>query len=281
VTVLSGAAWLAWRNNRQAAMIGGVLAFGAAVALMVVAILEVAEPTASVHTMSTAFRAVLISAPAVAGVFIGAPLLSADFERGTYLLTWTQGMTRRHWAAANLSLLIALSALAAAVMSVGAQIWIAHLPNTFDSTWGMYDLQAPIVFSYVLFAVTLGAAAGAALRRTVPAMAATLGLFIAIRVAFVELARPHLLPTITRVVIGGTGTKSVVPPGAGYVDATFLDSHLNPLAPGSPIGAITPISLVYQPPSHFWPMQGIESGIFVVLASALLVAALRFTTRDA
>ena len=52
-------------------------------------------------------------------------------------------------------------------------------------------------------------------------------------------------------------------------------------APGSPVGANTPISLVYQPPSHFWPMQGIEAGIFVVLALALLVAALRFATRDA
>jgi hypothetical protein len=107
------------------------------------------------------------------------------------------------------------------------------------------------------------------------------GIFIAVRVAFVQLARPHLLPTITRVVVGGTGANSVVPPGAGYVDATFLDSHLSPLAPDSPIGANTPISLVYQPVSHFWPMQGIEAGIFVVLALALLVAALRFATRDA
>jgi hypothetical protein len=262
-------------------VIGGVLAFGAAAALVVVAILEIAEPTRSVHTMSTAFQPLLIGAPAVAGVFMGAPLLSADFERGTHRLIWTQGMTRRHWAAANLALLIALSALAAAVMSVGAQIWIAHLPNSFNSTWGMYDLQAPVFFSYVLFAVALGAAAGAALRRTVPAMAATLGIFIAVRVAFVELARPHLLSTTTRVVVSGTGTNSVVPPGAGYVDATFLDSHLSPLAPGSPIGATTPISLVYQPASHFWPMQGIESVMFVVLALALLVAALRFTTRDA
>jgi hypothetical protein len=83
------------------------------------------------------------------------------------------------------------------------------------------------------------------------------------------------------VVVSGTGNNSVVPPGAGYLDATFLDSQLNPLPPGSPIGANTPISLVYQPVSHFWPMQGIEAGIFVVLALALLVAALRFATRDA
>jgi hypothetical protein len=283
VTVLSGATWLVWRNNRQAAVIGGFLACGASTALVVVAILETAEPTGSVHTMGHAFEALLIGAPAVAGVFMGAPLLSADFERGTHLLTWTQGMTRRRWAATNLSLLIALSALAAAVMAVGAQIWITNLPKntynpTYGSTWEIYDLQAPVVFSYVLFAVALGAAAGAALRRTVPAMAATLGIFIAVRVAFVELVRPHLLPTITR---GGTSANSVVPPGAGYADMTFLDSHLRPLAPDNLIGPNTPISLVYQPAAHFWPMQGIEAGIFVILAAALLVAALKFATRDA
>jgi hypothetical protein len=281
VTVLSGATWLAWRNNRQAAVIGGVLAFAAAAALVVVAILESAEPTGSVHTMSTAFQALLIGAPAVAGVFIGAPLLSADFERGTHLLTWTQGMTRRHWAAANLSLLMALSALAAAVTAIGAQMWIAHLPNTFDSTWGIYDVQAPVVFSYVLFAVALGAAAGAVLRRTVPAMAITLAAFIAVRVAFVQLVRPHLLPSTTGIVGGGLGANPALPSGAGYLDTTFLDSHLRPLAPDSLIGPSTPVRVVYQPAAHFWPMQGIEAGIFVVLALALLAAALRFATRDA
>jgi hypothetical protein len=279
VTVLSGATWLAWRNNRQAAVIGCVFASGAAAALVIVAILETAEPTGSVHTMGHAFEALLGGAPAVAGVFMGAPLLSADFDRGTHLLIWTQGMTRRRWAAANLSLLMGLSALAAAVMAVGAQIWIMHLPkNPYNSTWEIYDLQAPVVFSYVLFAVALGAATGAALRRTVPAMAATLGIFIAVRVAFVELVRPHLLP-ITRVVVGDA--NFVVPPGAGYVDTTFLDSHLRPLAPDNLVGPNTPISLVYQPAAHFWPMQWIEAGIFVALALALLVAALKFATRDA
>jgi hypothetical protein len=282
VTVLSGATWLVWRNNRQAAVIGGFLACGAAAALVVVAILETAEPTGSVHTMGNAFEALLGGAPAVAGVFMGAPLLSADFERGTNLLIWTQGMTRRRWAAANLSLLIALSALAAAVMAVGAQIWITHLPHntynsTYNSTWELYDLQGPVFFSYVLFAVALGAAAGAALRRTVRAMGATLGIFIAVRVAFVELVRPHLLPTLTTRMVGDN--NFVVPPGAGYV--AFLDSHLRPLDPSSPIGPNTVIGLVFQPAAHFWPMQWIEAGIFVVLALALLVAAFKFATRDA
>jgi hypothetical protein len=294
---MTGATWLAWRSNRQAAVAGGALAAAAAAALVGVAIWESTQPEGSVHTLMDGFRALLIAAPGVAGVFVGAPLLSGDVERGTHRLIWTQGITRRRWAASSLALLIMASALAAAVMAIGGQIWIARLPSNFDTTWGLYDLQAPVVFAYVLFAVALGAAVGAALRRTLPAMAVTLAIFIAVRVAFVELARPHLLPMVTRVVVSGDQNQSVVAPGAGYVDRTFLNAQLQPLgigACGSPgcvpgpaagipyaaLGPNTPFRVVYQPASHFWPMQGIEAGIFILLAAALILAALRFATRD-
>jgi hypothetical protein len=279
---MSGATWLAWRNNRGAVVIGGVLAGIAAVVLVVVAISESVPSSGSAHTGITVFPALLIAAPGVAGVLIGAPLLSADFEHGRHRLIWTQGLTRMRWAAANLALLLLLSGLAAAVMATGAQIWIAHLPATFDSTWGIYDLQAPVLVSYVLFAVALGVAIGAVFRRTLPAIATTLALFIAVRGAFVQIARPHLLPTISVVLSGGSGgSTSVVPTGSGYVEATFLDTHLRPLAPDALIGPTTPVRFIYQPAAHFWSMQGIEAGVFLVLAAILVVAALRFATRDA
>jgi hypothetical protein len=40
--------------------------------------------------------------------------------------------------------------------------------------------------------------------------------------------------------------------------------------------------LIYQPASRFWTFQGIEAGIFVVLAAALIALAWRLVlTRDA
>ena len=278
---MTGAAWLAWRNNRQTALIGGGLAAAAAAALVAVAVLETTEPTTSVHILITASRALLIAAPAVAGVFFAAPLFSSDFERGTHRLIWTQGITRKRWAAVSLSMLMVLSALAAAARAAGGQIWIAHLPSTAgasaDATWEIYDVQAPVVFAYVLFGMALGAAAGAALRRTVPAMATTLGVFIAVRVAFATLARPHLLPTVSSLVMGNTNWTT--PNGTGFVDVTYLDSHLRPVDPLS-AGPNAWVRMTYQPPGHFWPMQGIEAGIFVILAAVLVLAAFRLATRD-
>jgi hypothetical protein len=37
--------------------------------------------------------------------------------------------------------------------------------------------------------------------------------------------------------------------------------------------------VTYQPPSHYWPFQWIESGIFVGLAAAVLTVAVVYTLR--
>ena len=50
---------------------------------------------------------------------------------------------------------------------------------------------------YALFAVALGAAAGAVLRRTRPALAVTLGVFLAARILIAEFARRHRMTAIT------------------------------------------------------------------------------------
>jgi hypothetical protein len=268
MSAFAGTTWLAWRNNRVQAAIGGLLAAGTAAVLVAVAITVNAHPTAPQHT--TYLEAVLVGAPAVAGVFFAAPLLAADFERGTHLLIWTQGITRRRWAAANLGLLMGLTALAAAVLAVGGQIWLAQLPHGVESTWNLYDLQAPLVVADSLFAVALGAATGAAVRRTVPAMGATLAIFIAVRIAFAQLVRPNLLPSVTRMVGGSAGTF-VTPSGANQIDIAVATG---------PLGPNTPFRIVYQPASHFWPMQAMEAGIFIALALLLVWVALRFATRD-
>jgi hypothetical protein len=50
---------------------------------------------------------------------------------------------------------------------------------------------------YALFAVALGAAAGAVLRRTRAALAVTLGVFLAARMLIAEFARRHRMTAIT------------------------------------------------------------------------------------
>lgn len=58
----------------------------------------------------------LVVLPALAGAFIGCPLVAREIENGTHHLAWTQGVTRTRWLAVKLTLVfIPVLAIAAAV----------------------------------------------------------------------------------------------------------------------------------------------------------------------
>ena len=66
----------------------------------------------------------------------------------------------------------------------------------------------------------------------------------------------------------------LVPPGCGSVDRGVVEACLGRL------GYRTVAS--FQPPSHYWPFQWIESGIFLALAVGLLALGIvRTLRRDA
>jgi hypothetical protein len=69
-------------------------------------------------------------------------------------------------------------------------------------------MRGIVPFGYAAFAFALGVTAGMLLRRTVPAMAATLVVFAGIRVAVERVVRPHLIAPL-RIV------SAVVPPSPG------------------------------------------------------------------
>ena len=47
--------------------------------------------------LQNGFELILRLAPAIVGIFWGAPLLARELETGTYRLVWTQGVTRSRW----------------------------------------------------------------------------------------------------------------------------------------------------------------------------------------
>ena len=53
--------------------------------------------------------------PALAGLFLGAPLLAREFEYGTFRLAWTQSLSRRRWVLSR-TVLLALATIAAAAL---------------------------------------------------------------------------------------------------------------------------------------------------------------------
>lgn len=131
--------------------------------------------------------------PLFAGVFWGAPLVARELEQGTHRLIWTQSVTRTRWITTKLlaSLLTTTAGVAALTVLVGW--WFGPLAKTDVGRMQpvAFDVQGIAPVAYTVFAVTLGIAAGTLTRKTLPALGLTLAAFTAIRVAIVELARPH------------------------------------------------------------------------------------------
>ncbi len=267
-----------------------------------------------------AFSAIVIALnvlPAAVGVFIGAPLLSREFESGTFRFTWTQAVGRTRYVATTLALLAGLVVTAAVLLGLLLSTW-AHpfqLMGT-ESEWysGLFATTWFMLAAWSLFALTLGVWLGAAIRRTVSAMAVAAvaigGLSIASFVLFVHrllaiapLASRRISP-LSGLGIGvlnepanrGTGQ----PLGAwlvrdwftgpdGHVLSANTADNLRNLLYGGQNGRSVNVTtwlathhdafwVSYQPASRFWIFQGVAGVILIVLAVAFAVVTLRLIT---
>lgn len=149
----------------------------------------------------------LLAAPALIGVFWGAPLVTREIEAGTFRLAWNQSVTRARWLAVKLGLIGLASMAATALLSLMVSWWaspldrVTGLSNGRGGTPGL-DRFAPLLFAargiapigYAAFAFALGVTIGVLIRRTVPAMAVTLAAFAVIQIVMPLWIRPHYIP---------------------------------------------------------------------------------------
>lgn len=238
----------------------------------------------------------LVLLPALVGLFVGAPLLAREFEHGTFRLAWTQSVSRRRWLLTKTSLLAAATVAGGALLSALAMWWRAP----FDSVGGrmrpgVFDIEGLVVPAYAFFALAVGVLAGLLLRRTIPAMSLTLGVFVAARLGVEKLLRPHYLAPLRHTVAGLT---QGVPAGDWTLHDTLIDAAGRQISTAREDLAILHAQqggidaqgyllslgwrrvITFQPPDRFWTFQAIEMGIFVLLgliAIALAVALVRRT----
>ncbi len=259
---------------------------------------------------------VAIVAPAVIGLFLGAPLVAGELETGTFRLAWTQSVTRRRWLAVKLGVVGLVAVAMGGLLTWMVDWWQGPFDAASQDIFNPlpFGLHGIVPIGYTAFAFALGVTAGVLLRRTVPAMATTLGGFVAARVAVTTWVRPNLaaplhesLPLVTaRPVIGvqaPAGTLSLIAPqlnvpngwvySAAVVDKsghTFAGHLLDtcpalgqlPNVPPGPViqscivklAASFHTAVTYQPASRFWPFQLAETGIF--LAAALVLCGLAY-----
>jgi hypothetical protein len=173
--------------------------------------------------------------PPLIGAFWGAPLIARELETGTIRLAWNQSVTRNRWLATKLIGVGGLSVATAGLLSLGTT-WAASRVDQVG-----YARISPLIFGargivplgYAAFAFTLGVALGLVIRRTVPAMAATLAVYVAAVAVMAQWVREHLAPAshlvraldrdhINGLILGDAGELRVIGddqlPGAWVLD---------------------------------------------------------------
>ena len=116
--------------------------------------------------------------PAGIGAFWGAPLLGREFENGTTHFAWTQSVSRRTWMLTRFAVLGALIAIGAFLLGIALDYWLSafsgfDLPGGCQTDYSFSHMRGTAPVGWWLLAFSLGAASGALLRRTVPAMVVT------------------------------------------------------------------------------------------------------------
>ncbi|WP_234040570.1 ABC transporter permease [Micromonospora coerulea] len=242
---------------------------------------------------STAVLILLNFAPYAISGFLGAPLLARELEAGTWQLVWTQAVPRRRWLAFKVVALGTVSVLLAAGLSAVIG-WYRRpldlLGGGFDITG--FDLTGVAPMAYTLFAFALSVAAGAVLRRSLPAAAGAFVVFLAMRFTVAGWIRPHFVTPVTRVEAFVPGSGDITDGTSNVqdmiLDQGFIDAggrHITGLGAvimegkareggGDPTTYLHDHGIqrwvVYQPIERYWTFQLIETVTFVGLAVLLL-----------
>jgi hypothetical protein len=156
------------------------------------------------------------AAPAVFGIFWGAPLLARELDTGTYRLAWTQSVSRSRWLVTKLAIGAGATVILAGVLTLTITWWYRALDRVGTNQYDVFDRRDIAPIAYALFAFAAGALIGAMIRRTVPAMASTLAVFVLARVAIEIWIRPHLLTPVRKTMsLLGAGPSAPVQLGVG------------------------------------------------------------------
>ena len=330
--------WVVWRQHRNQAYLAAA-ALAAFAVVMLVTGLQMASQYQSARTqcaashscgnlantltLTTPVVSVLVTltvvVPCLLGVFWGGPLVAREFETGTNQFAWMQSITRSRWLIVKVGWILLAAAAWGGAVSALVTWWSSPVNALKQQNFqpAQFDIQGIVPVGYAVFAVALGIATGALLRRTLPAMAITLAVFTFVRLVVGQDLRSHYLTAVTKtfaflhhpplpsgsywLVSGGVvGPGGLIPSSQSAtgphlsvdgvpINLSSLPSACQALAFQGPVNFFHCLTangyhglISYQPASRYWAFQGIETGIFVFLAAALIaVTAVVVLRRDA
>jgi ABC-type transport system involved in multi-copper enzyme maturation permease subunit len=152
-------------------------------------------------------NALVVVVPGLIGIFWGAPLVARELEVGTFRLAWTQSVTRTNWLAVKLAVVGLASMVVAGLLSLMITWWSSPIDRVTLNVFSNFDQRDIVPIGYAAFAFALGTTAGVLIRRTVPAMAATLVAFATTQLLVYHFALPWIITPLQRsypLVLGST-----------------------------------------------------------------------------
>jgi hypothetical protein len=263
------------------------------------------------------FIIALLILPICIGMFIGVPLVAREFEQGTYRCAWTQNTSWLRW------LLFKIGGIALYIFCIVAiLISIFHwwkvpvlaattIPGIFQpAQWGYanYDAWSIPAIAYTIFALFLGICIGTILRKSIPAMAVTLVLFVVVRILIEVFWRPYFLPPMIMKTPQTLFYSPITLPASALmlqnyeVDSSgkkvslIIFKNLNMTVTGDICDKAFDDSahnenvykqcvathglqrvIIYQPLDRLWIIEIIECSIYLLLSAMLLVLTIWWT----
>lgn len=261
-------AWVTWRQHRTALAAAAALLAGLSLIMLVNGLIarshhlglaachpagcagQSASYNASYGGTATTIATLLQAAPALIGVFAGAPLVARELETGTFRYAWTQQCGPLRWIIAQLvPLAVVVTALAGAASAVTS--WYEQ---PFISA-GLVSSIRPVFFNvrgidfaaWTAIAFAIAVFTGVLTRKTLPALAVSLAVWAGLFFATTIWLRPHYQTPL----IGKAADITVRWWVVGQAQAGALAR--------------------YQPADRFWHFQLIE-GSWLLLVALLLGA---------
>ncbi|RZS34735.1 hypothetical protein EV193_10883 [Herbihabitans rhizosphaerae] len=260
--------WLTYRQHRMQLLVtvAALIVVGTLLLVNGSSAASSRDPAAHFRDLYT-YLSWLQVVPVAIGVFWGAPLLANEYERGTTKLAWTQSVSRFRWLGTKLGFLAVLATLAGLAFGAMMQRWLEVFPTNRGDTSFTNRFDNPALFAMTgvapgawwLLGFVLGTAAGALVRKTLPAIAVTIAVTVGLMIGVTNVRDLYAEPQLVTVGSGGQD------PG-GRVVEMVRDAT----------GEITALKIL--PQDWYWRFQWTEAAIligFAILLAGVAAVAVR------
>ncbi|WP_405536515.1 ABC transporter permease [Streptomyces sp. NBC_00075] len=225
-------------------------------------------------------------APFLIAAWAGGSLIGRELEDHTAQLAWTQSVSPVRWLAAKLALPAVLITAGMLLLTVLHRLMWEATGELRQGNYNWYDSQVfepngTLATAYALLGLALGVLAGLVARRSLPALG--IGIVgMGIVVQQLQSLRPHLWPAVTRTsTVGFEDDGSMTVDKGSYTStgARIPDLFCDDKTPCVARYDVAGVYRDYHPASHFWPLQLMETGILLALATVVTLIAFALIRR--